>query len=37
VSNMDLHLAVRLFIIAIALTFVLAPMIVHWRDGSFEL
>jgi hypothetical protein len=29
VSHMELHLAVRLFIVAVALTFVLAPMI--WR------
>ena len=32
-SHMDLHLAIRLFIVAIPLIYVLAPTVWHWRES----
>jgi hypothetical protein len=32
-SPMDLHFTIRLFIVGIALIYVLSPMFWHWREG----
>jgi len=33
VMAMDLHFTIRLFIVGIALIWVLTPMLRHWREG----